>query len=58
MVQSASDTRIHKKKQNKLGRTAWEALLDMEKYTCNVEEIDHEAVTLVEDLATAFEKVQ
>ena len=30
----------------------------MEKYNYNVQEMDHRAVTLVVDLAKAFEKVQ
>ena len=37
--------------------TAWEARLEMEKYSCRVEEMDKKAVTLVVDLANAFEKV-
>ena len=37
---------------------AWEALLEKEKYTCNVEEMDQGAVTLVGDLAKALEKGQ
>ena len=38
--------------------SAWDALLDMDKYNYNVEELDQCAVTMVVDLAKAFEKVQ
>ena len=39
-------------------KKAREALLEMEKFDSNVEEIDQGAVTLVVDFAKAFEKVQ
>ena len=38
-------------------RTAWEASLEMAKYNYNVVNMDLGAVTLVVDLAKAFEKV-
>ena len=38
--------------------TAWEALLDMETYNYDVEEMDHGAVTLVVGLDKAFQEVQ
>ena len=39
-------------------RIAWEALLQVETYNNNVEDIDQGAVTLVVDLAKALEEVQ
>ena len=39
-------------------KTAWEAVLDMERYSCNVKEMDQGVFTLVVDLAKAFGKVQ
>ena len=63
-VDSTSSSRMEEKKQSENGiiggaeRTAWEKLLDMEKYNYNEEEVDQGAVTLVVDLAKAFAKVQ
>ena len=36
-------------------RTAWEAVLEMKKYNFNVDAMNQGAVTLVVDLAKAFE---
>ena len=68
MVESARDTMMEEKKWCEMGcgrrkqwtsrNTAWEALLAMEKYNYIMKEMDQGAVTLVVDLAKAFERVQ
>ena len=65
-VESACHSRMKEQKLSVMGCyrrkqwrcRKWEALLDMERYNCNVEEMDQGAVTLVVNLVRALEKVQ